>query len=85
LPPYTIAAGVNTIAGLNIIGLRRAGLSPEDRVELKKAYKAIFRSDLPIRKAAEAEFTNVHAQALARFVLASKRGVCADGGRDAEE
>ena len=85
LPPYTIAAGVNTIAGLNVIGLRRAGLTAEDRIELKKAYKAIFRSDVPIRKAAEGEFTNAHARALAQFVLASKRGVCADGGRDAEE
>lgn len=81
LPPYTISAGINQIAGLNIIGLRRAGLTSADRLELKRAYKAIFRSGAPIRKAADsaaAEFSNQHAQALINFVRASKRGVCAD-------
>lgn len=88
IPPYTIAAGVNGIVGLNIIGLRRAGLTPADRLELKKAYKAIFRSNLGIRKAAEAaapHFPNPHAQTLIQFVLNSKRGVCADlSGSDFE-
>jgi UDP-N-acetylglucosamine acyltransferase len=84
LPPYTIARGNNGIAGLNTIGLRRAGLTAEDRLELKRAYHALFRSELPIRKAAEAaasEFTNPHARALIDFVRASKRGVCADTSR----
>lgn len=81
VPPYTIAAGINQIGGLNVIGLRRAWLASTDRLELKRAYKAIFRSDRPIRKAAEAadaQFSNPHARALIQFVRASKRGVCAD-------
>jgi UDP-N-acetylglucosamine acyltransferase len=84
LPPYTLAYGNNQIAGLNIIGLRRAGLASQDRLELKRAYKAIFRSNVPIRKAAEeaaAAFTNSHARVLIDFVLSSKRGVCADASR----
>jgi UDP-N-acetylglucosamine acyltransferase len=36
LPPFTIATGVNTICGLNIIGLRRAGFAAEQRLELKQ-------------------------------------------------
>ena len=88
LPPYTIARGNNHIAGLNIIGLRRAGLSAAERLELKRAYKAIFRTDAPIRKAAEqavSEFNTGPARALIDFVLASKRGVCSDTSRaDAE-
>jgi UDP-N-acetylglucosamine acyltransferase len=81
LPPYTIARGNNHIAGLNIIGLRRAGLSPADRLELKRAYKLLFRNNLPIRKAAESaalQCSNLHSRALIDFVRASKRGVCAD-------
>jgi UDP-N-acetylglucosamine acyltransferase len=84
LPPYTIAYANNQIAGLNIIGLRRAGLSSQDRLELKRAYKAVFRSNVPIRKAAEQaaeEFTNPHARVLIDFVLSSKRGVCAHASR----
>jgi len=50
---------------------------------------AIFRSDLPIRHAAQKaadQFSNPHARALINFVLASKRGVCADTSRrDADE
>jgi UDP-N-acetylglucosamine acyltransferase len=88
LPPYSIAAEVNQIVGLNIIGMRRAGLTPADRLELKAAYKAIFRSDLPIRKAAEAaaaNFLSQPAQTLVNFVRGSKRGVCADtSSRDAD-
>jgi UDP-N-acetylglucosamine acyltransferase len=81
LPPYTIAHGNNHIAGLNVIGLRRAGLTSADRIELKRAYKKIFRSGIPIRAAAQssaAEFSNPHAQNLIAFVLGSKRGVCSD-------
>jgi UDP-N-acetylglucosamine acyltransferase len=85
LPPYTIARGNNHIAGLNTVGLRRAGLSPEDRLELKRAYHALFRSDLPMKKAIESaseKFSNQHARVLIDFARASKRGVCADISRD---
>jgi UDP-N-acetylglucosamine acyltransferase len=84
LPPYTIARHDNQIAGLNVVGLRRAGLAAADRLELKRAYHAIFRSNVPIRKAAAeatAQFSNPHARALIDFILGSKRGVCADTSR----
>jgi UDP-N-acetylglucosamine acyltransferase len=84
VPPFTIAAGINQIVGLNVIGLRRAGFTSADRLELKRAYKLIFRSNLPIRKAAEAaaaQFSNAHAKALIDFVRASKRGVTADSSK----
>lgn len=80
LAPFTVAMYVNEVAGLNIIGLRRAGLTAADRLEVKRAFKSIFRSDVPIRKAAEqaaGQFSNRHALTLIDFVRASKRGVCA--------
>ncbi|MDB6058363.1 MAG: acyl-(acyl-carrier-protein)--UDP-N-acetylglucosamine O-acyltransferase [Verrucomicrobiales bacterium] len=78
LPPFTIALGVNGICGLNIIGLRRAGLSPEERLELKKVYHELFRSGQNITKVAAAcksMFTSKPAALLIDFVLSSKRGV----------
>jgi UDP-N-acetylglucosamine acyltransferase len=83
LPPFTIASGNNTICGLNIVGLRRAGFSPAQRLELKRLYRNLFQSGLNIRQAAEAartEFTDAPAKTLIEFVLSAKRGVCSDSG-----
>ena len=44
LPPFTVARGDNGICGLNAVGLRRAGFSSKQRVELKQLYHALFRS-----------------------------------------
>ena len=87
LPPYTIARGNNGICGLNIIGLRRAGFSAAERLELKQAYRTLFRSGLKLREAlARArEFTGPAARELAGFLAASKRGVCRDTGRGAAD
>src|SRR5262249_57622491 len=50
LPPFTVARGDNSCCGLNTIGLRRAGLSPADRLELKQLYHSLFRSGLNLRQ-----------------------------------
>jgi UDP-N-acetylglucosamine acyltransferase len=88
LPPFTIARGGNAICGLNTIGLRRAGLSPSERLQLRQAYLSLFRSPLPWREAlakAQTHFTNGHAKVLFEFILASRRGVCHEArGRQAE-
>jgi UDP-N-acetylglucosamine acyltransferase len=78
LPPFTISRGDNSISGLNIIGLRRAGISPEERLELKRLYHFLFLSGRSVRRAAEeaqAQFAGPSAKAMIRFVLESKRGV----------
>ncbi len=89
LPPYTIARGDNGICGLNVIGLRRAGMTAEERMELKKVYRLLFRSGRNLRAAvaeARKKFTSPAAKLMVEFVAASKRGVCADTsrGQDAE-
>lgn len=84
LPPYTVALGENTICGLNSVGLRRAGLSAADRLELKQVYRALFREGKNLKtalKGAQARFGSAVAAVLLDFVAASKRGVCADVGR----
>lgn len=81
LPPYTIARGDNHICGLNIIGLRRAGFSPQERLSLKRAYHQIFRGGQSIRRAAESakdQLPPPRVLALIQFILDSKRGACTD-------
>jgi UDP-N-acetylglucosamine acyltransferase len=83
LPPFTIARGDNGICGLNIIGLRRAGFSAEQRLELKKLYRILFRSGKNFRAAvadAQTKFKSEVAQVMLNFISASKRGVCVDSG-----
>jgi UDP-N-acetylglucosamine acyltransferase len=81
LPPYTIARGYNRICGLNIVGLRRAGFTSEQRLELKRLYQALFRGGARLRSAvalAQAEFQSDAARVMLAFIAASKRGVCMD-------
>jgi len=81
LPPYAVAMGRNTLCGLNIIGLRRAGLTPAERLELKQLYRFLFRSGKNLRAAlAEARtvFSGAPAKNMMDFVAATKRGICAD-------
>jgi UDP-N-acetylglucosamine acyltransferase len=88
LPPYTIARGANGICGLNIVGLRRAGFSSEERLELKKVYHVLFRSGQNLSTAlsvAEMRFTSEKARVLLEFVATSRRGICADSGHSAAE
>ncbi len=83
LPPFTVARGDNGICGLNTIGLRRAGFSAEDRLELKKLYHALFRSETGFRSAmaqAQEKYSSQGAKIMLEFVAAAKRGVCADTG-----
>jgi UDP-N-acetylglucosamine acyltransferase len=83
LPPFTVARGDNGICGLNTVGLRRAGFSADERLEIKQLYHALFRSGLGLRRALEAarkKFTSQPAITMMDFLGASKRGVCADRG-----
>ena len=46
LPPFVVAAERNYVFGLNIVGMRRAGLSANDRNEIKEAFKLVYLSGL---------------------------------------
>lgn len=84
LPPYTVAKGNNGICGLNVVGLRRAGFSAADRMELKKLYQFLFRSGKRLHDAvteAQKAFSSPGAKVMLDFVATGKRGVCADTGK----
>ena len=47
VPPYMIVEGnLATVRGVNVIGLRRAGVGPADRRALRDAYRIFYRSGL---------------------------------------
>jgi UDP-N-acetylglucosamine acyltransferase len=80
VPPYTIAHGQNRIGGLNIVGLRRAGFTSEQRLELKRLYQVLFRREASLKAAlddAASAFKSDVARVLIDFVASAKRGVCA--------
>jgi len=83
LPPYTVARGGNTICGVNSVGLRRAGLTAADRLELKQVYRTLFRDGKNLKtalQAARAQFSSPAARVLLDFVASSRRGVCSEAG-----
>ncbi|MDT8419568.1 MAG: acyl-ACP--UDP-N-acetylglucosamine O-acyltransferase [Desulfuromonadales bacterium] len=50
--PYTIVQGDRaTTVGLNLIGLKRRGFSPEVLKAIKQAYRFVFRAGLPLEEA----------------------------------
>ena len=54
IPPYvTVDGHPARVAGINIVGLRRNGLLPEVRDEIKRAYKILYRTDLSVSAAIE--------------------------------
>lgn len=85
LPPFTVARGDNGICGLNTVGLRRAGLDPAQRLELKQLYHMLFRQGWSLTAAlaaARAQFSGPYAKIMLDFLSASKRGVCFDLGSE---
>lgn len=55
VPPFSIATGINRVAGLNSVGLRRSpGITAEDRRQLKEAFRLVYRRRLGLAAALEA-------------------------------
>ena len=78
LPPFVIAAK-NQVFGMNILGLRRAGMSQAERDEIKRAFKLLYRSGLntkqALAKAAEADFGLMGREFFEFVAEAGKRGI----------
>ena len=80
IPPFVIAAERNYVFGLNVIGLRRAGLSAKDRDEIKAAFKLIYASGLnigeAIKKSTDMNLGDAAREFLDFIANAKKRGIC---------
>lgn len=89
VPPYFMAVDTNQVSGINRIGLRRAGVSPETRRAIQAAYELICRSNLNVSQAVgelHAKFNLPEIAHLIEFISNSKRGICRhQGSPQAEE
>jgi len=88
IPPFVICGGRPALAiGINLVGLRRAGIPEAARREIKQAYKYLYRSRLTVPRALakiKAEFSSAEVRHLIQFIESSERGIIA-GGKEAEE
>jgi UDP-N-acetylglucosamine acyltransferase len=79
LPPYFLYEGFDVEPrGLNTVGLKRAGFTPEEMAGLKTAYRLLYRKGLKLEDALreiEAEVGGEHAAHLVGFIRGSKRGI----------
>jgi len=79
IPPYCMADD-RKVAGLNVVGLRRAGFKPETRLQIRRAFDLIFRSGWNVSQAldqsAQTEWDPA-ARDFFDFIRESKRGICA--------
>ena len=85
IPPFAINEGRNTIVGVNLVGMRRAGLAAVQINAVRRAYRMLLHSGL-IPKLALArldkELGHIDVVAeLVTFIRESKRGVCLTRGR----
>jgi len=80
LPPFVIAAERNSVFGVNVVGLRRAGFSQKDRDQIKAAFTLVYLSGLNVsqalKKATTKEFTGPAREFLDFVANAKKRGIC---------
>jgi UDP-N-acetylglucosamine acyltransferase len=95
IPPFFVMQDVNYVRGLNLVGMKRAGVPPAERVAIRKAFRIIYltRPALPLSAALlriEAELGTVPAvRELVEFIRTSKRGICGahrlTGGAEEDE
>jgi len=81
VPPFSLVLPLarNTIVGINVVGLRRAGFDAGRRRCIQHGFRRLFASGRGLREAARELQQNAECaevRELAEFVLSSRRGVC---------
>jgi UDP-N-acetylglucosamine acyltransferase len=85
LPPYFMAIERNTVVGLNMVGMRRSGMSRDEIHAVKNVFVEVFRKNPPRKELLEIlkdRAQNFNAvREIYEFVAAAKRPICPCGGR----
>jgi UDP-N-acetylglucosamine acyltransferase len=79
VPPFCVMDGTHTVRGLNLVGLRRAGIPRDEIRALREAFRTLFlrRRNLEIAlREVESGPTSPCVAELVAFIRESKRGVC---------
>jgi UDP-N-acetylglucosamine acyltransferase len=89
IPPFIIQQNIDTVVGVNVVGMRRAGMSREEIEAVRHAYRILFREGLVLPAAIaklEKELGGSEAvQEMISFIRQGHRGInpVRDRGREA--
>lgn len=80
VPPFVLVDGNPAkVSGINVVGLRRNGIDPQIRDEIKKAYRILYRSSLTVNRAIEQMEQELHGceeiDHFIRFLRNAERGI----------
>jgi len=82
VPPFCLvrSLALNRITCLNLVGLKRAGMTMEQRQQVKEAFHVLFRQGVTVTDAVarmrERFDDGSPAREMAEFAASSKRGIC---------
>jgi UDP-N-acetylglucosamine acyltransferase len=80
VPPFMLCSDFNVrVIGLNLLGMRRAGLGDAPIAAIKAAHKILYRSGLKLQAALariESEIPGPESRHLVEFIRSSDRGIC---------
>ncbi len=81
VPPYILVDGhPASVKGVNVVGLRRNGFSPDLRSKIKEAYRILYRSKLRVSQAIEVMDQELDSsreiEDFLRFLRNAQRGIC---------
>jgi UDP-N-acetylglucosamine acyltransferase len=79
VPPFIIQQEINIVAGVNVVGMRRAGLNAEQISAIRRVYQIVYLRGLTLPNAlaqVEQELGTIDVvQEFIAFVRASRRGI----------
>jgi UDP-N-acetylglucosamine acyltransferase len=80
VPPFCVLSGLNSVVGLNNVGLKRQGYTAAARLELKQAFDLIYRGGFNLGQAvaqAQQQTWGPLAEMFVQFIASrGKKGVC---------
>lgn len=86
IPPFWVVQDVNRVCGVNVVGMRRAGMPTAEIQAVRRSFRFIYIERMTISAAVlrmEAEFGSVPAvRELIEFIRTSKRGICGPASFD---
>lgn len=85
VPPFCMSAQRNMLVGLNLVGMRRAGMARGEIDAVRAAYREVFRRNPPraelLEQLRERGEQSPAVMLMHDFVVASKRSITPVGGR----
>lgn len=79
LPPFFMLTALNVAGSLNVVGMRRAGLGPDEIDDVRWVYKTLYRRGLSVARAREELQARADRPLVAEYLAfldESKRGLC---------